>query len=138
MNEQQNLDTIRRGYELYGRGDIEGLLGLFDRDIEWISPGPSTLETSGRRRGHQQVRDFFNAVSKTLDMQKFEPVEFIAQGDRVVVLGHNTAKVKATGKVVSETWAHAFRLKNGRVISFVEYLDTSPVVAELRTAHVMA
>jgi ketosteroid isomerase-like protein len=135
MSEQQNLDTIRRGYDLFGHGDIEGLLRLFDQNIEWTSPGPSALPTSGRRRGHQEVRDFFNAVQKTYDIQRFAPIDFIAQGDRVVVLGENTAKIKATGKVITETWAHVFRLKNGKVTSFVEYVDTAPVVAELRATH---
>jgi ketosteroid isomerase-like protein len=135
MSEHQNIETLRRGYELFGRGDIEGLLGLFDPNIEWVSPGPAELPTSGHRRGHQQVREFFNAVNETFDIQKFEPTEFIAQGDRVVVLGQETASIRATGKTITETWAHAFRLRDGKVVSFTEYLDTSATVAELRAAH---
>ena len=75
-------------------------LGLFDEQIEWISPGPEESRTSGRRAGCQQVAEFFTTVNEVFEIQRFEPREFIAQGDRVVVIGDETSRVKATGKVV--------------------------------------
>ena len=134
MSEQQNIEVVRRGYEAFSRGDLNALLSLFDKDIEWVSPGPPELPTSGRRRGHQAVAEFFKVVNEVFDIQRFEPKEFIAQGDRVVVLGEDTSRVKATGKTIDSEWAHAFTLKNGVVIRFHEYIDTSAVVAELREA----
>lgn len=138
MNEQQNLETVQRGYEAFGRGDIDALLALFDDDIVWESPGPPELPTAGSRRGKQQVAAFFDAVNSVFDMQQFEPETFLADGDRVVVLGRDTAAVRATGKVVSSPWAHAFTLRNGKVVAFQEYIDTSDVAAELRSAQVRA
>ena len=135
MSEQQNIEMIRRGYELFGRGDIDGLLGMFAANIDWTSPGPPDLMTAGQRRGHAQVREFFRAVHDLYDMQSFEPMDFIAKGDRVVVLGRDTAKVRASGKTISEMWAHVFTIRDGKVVAFVEYLDTSAVVAELRRVH---
>lgn len=135
MSEQDNLDVIRRGYDAYGRGDIETLLGLFDEQIEWVTPGPPELPSSGRRRGHKEVGEFFAAVNEVFDIQRFEPKEFIAQGDRVIVLGDETATIRATGKVLDSNWVHSFTLKNGRVVAFQEYLDTAAIVLELRTAH---
>ena len=132
MSEQQNVEVVRRGYEAFGRGDLNALLALFDEQIEWVSPGPPELPTSGRRRGRQAVAEFFKAVNDTFDIQRFEPKEFIAQGDRVVVLGEDTSRIKATGKALESAWAHAFVLRNGKVVSFHEYIDTSEVVAELR------
>jgi ketosteroid isomerase-like protein len=135
---QDNLDVIRRGYDAFGRGDITALLGLFDEQIEWVSSGPPELITSGRRTGRQAVAEFFTAVNEVFDIQRFDPQEFIAQGDRVVVLGHESARVRATGKVVDSDWAHVFTMKNGKVAAFQEYVDTAPVVAELRAAHASA
>lgn len=138
MNEQQNLETVQRGYEAFGRGDIDALLALFDDDIVWESPGPPELPTAGSRRGKQQVAAFFDAVNTVFDMQQFEPETFLADGDRVVVLGRDTAAVRATGKVVRSPWAHAFTLRNGKVVAFHEYIDTSAVAAELQSAQVRA
>jgi ketosteroid isomerase-like protein len=134
MNEQQNVETVRRGYDAFGRGDLEGLLSLFDENIEWVSPGPPDLPTAGTRRGRQQVAEFFAMVNALFEFQRFEPQTFVAQGDRVVVLGSDTARVKATGKVLDSDWAHSFTLRDGKVVAFKEFIDTAALVAELRTA----
>jgi uncharacterized protein len=133
MGEQQNVDIVRQGYEAFGRGDIEGLLSLFDDNIEWVTPGPPDLPTAGTRRGREQIAQFFQTLNEMFEIQRFEPKTFVAQGDRVVVLGDDTARFKATGKVLTESWAHVFVLRNGKVASFQEYLDTAATVAELRS-----
>jgi ketosteroid isomerase-like protein len=134
MSEQQNLEIIRRGYEAFGHGDIETLLSLFDEQIEWITPGPSDLSTAGRRTGRQQVAEFFTTINDLFEILRFEPKDFIAQGDRVVVLGEESSRVRATGKVLDGQWAHTFTVQNGKVVRFQEYLDTAETVAELRAA----
>src|SRR5262245_8209050 len=105
MSEQQNLDVIRRAYEAFGRGDIEALLSLMEENIEWRTPGPADLPTAGVRRGRQEVGAFFALLNQTFEIQRFEPETFLAAGDRVVVLGSDTARVTATGKVLDEPWA---------------------------------
>lgn len=92
------------------------------------------MPTAGIRRGHQQVAQFFTALDELFEFERFEPKQFIAQGEQVVVLGADTAKVKATGKVLTEEWAHAFTIRDGKIAAFREYIDTAEVVAELRAA----
>ena len=134
MDRQQNLELVQRGYEAFGRGDLDGLLALLDESVEWRSPGPADLPTAGTRRGKQQVAEFFRALGEVLDMQRFEPQTFLADGDRVIVLGDDTARIKATGKVLDSRWAHTFTVKNGKIIGFEEYFDTAAMVAEIRSA----
>ena len=134
MGEQQNVEVVRRSYEAFGRGDMTTLLSFFDERIEWVSPGPPELATSGRRRGRQEVAEFFSAVDELFDIQRFEPREFIAQGDRVVVLGEETSRIKATGNVLDAEWAHVITVRNGKITAFQEYSDTAAIVAELRAA----
>lgn len=133
MSEQQNVDVIRRGYDAFARGDLETMLGLFDENIEWTSPGPPELPTAGTRRGHQQVAEFFKTVNDLFDFESFETTTFIADGDRVVVLGRDTARFKPTGARLTESFAHVYTLKNGKVTRFEEYIDTAATVAELQT-----
>jgi ketosteroid isomerase-like protein len=135
MSEQDNRALVQRGYDAFGRGDIETLLSLFDENIEWITPGPPEMPTAGRRRGRQQVAEFFKAVDGLSEIQHFEPHTFICEGDRVVVLGRATERVKATGKVLESEWVHVFTVRNGAVVTFQEYLDTAATVAELQAAH---
>lgn len=132
MSETQNVETIRRGYDAFGRGDIQGLLALLDPQISWITPGPSDLPTAGTRRGHAAVGEFFQTLSGLGDVLEFEPMEFIAQGDRVVVLGTDSMRLKATGRDIAYRWAHVFTVKEGLVTAFEEVGDVSALVAELR------
>jgi ketosteroid isomerase-like protein len=135
MSEQQNIEIVQRGYEAFGRGDIETLMTLLDRDVQWDTPGPAELPTSGRRRGLEQVRGFFHTLNETFEIQRFEPKTFLSQGEIVVVLGDDTARIRATGKMIVTPWVHAFTLKDGKVTRFQEYLDTAPFVAELQAVH---
>jgi ketosteroid isomerase-like protein len=134
MSEQQNLEVVRKGYEAFGRGDIPGLLSLLDAQISWVTPGPRDLPTAGTREGHKGVEEFLQTLSSLVNILRFEPKDFIVQGERVVVLGDDTARVKATGKSIEFRWAHAFTVRNGKVIAFEEYGDVSALVAEVRSA----
>ena len=133
-----NLDVIRRGYEAFGRGDINTLLESFDEQITWVTPGPPELATSGRRTGRHEVAQFFASVNELFDIQRFEPKEFLAQGDRVVVVGSETARARSTGNVIDVDWVHVFTMRNGRVVAFQEFFDTAAVVAALSAAHAAA
>ena len=135
---EHNLDVVRRGYEAFGRGDINALLGLFDEQISWVTPGPPELATSGRRTGPQEVAGFFAAVNQLFDIQRFEPREFIARGDLVVVLGSETAVARSTGKVIDLDWVHVFTVRNEKVAAFQEFFDTAAVVAALSAAQAAA
>lgn len=134
MSEQDNRALVQRGYDAFGRGDIPALLELLAEDVQWETPGPPELPTAGSRRGHQQVSEFFETINSLYDLQAFEAQVFVAEGDRVVVLGTETARVKATGKVLNTNWAHVFTVRNGQVVAFQEYLDTAAVMAELKAA----
>ena len=133
MSEQENLDVVRKGYEAFGRGDIPGLISLLDAQITWVTPGPADLPVAGTRRGHQAVQEFFQTLSTVVDVVRFEPKDFIAQGERVVVLGDDTSRVKATGKTLEYRWAHVFTVRNGKVVAFEEFGDASALVAEVRS-----
>lgn len=135
---EENLDVIRRGYEAFGRGDINALLESFDEQINWVTPGPPELATSGNRTGRQAVAQFFTAVNDTFEIQRFEPREFLAQGDRIVVLGSETARVRTTGKVLELDWVHVFALRNRKVIAFQEFFDTAAVMAAMSASHAAA
>jgi ketosteroid isomerase-like protein len=53
-------------------------------------------------------------VAAIVDITRFETKEFIAPGDRVVVIGDGTEKVKATGRAVEFQFAHVFSVRDGK------------------------
>jgi ketosteroid isomerase-like protein len=124
MKERDNTELVKRGYEAYGQGDIQRLLGLFSPDIVWELPEVEGIPFMGKRHSVEQVADFFQLLGDLQEAHEFVADEFIAQGDTVVVLGHCSWTVKATGQFYKDEFCHVFRVENGKISGFKEYGDT--------------
>ena len=127
MNENANLDLVKSAYEKFGNGDIPGLLSLFSDDIDWSTPHLEDAPFGGRLLGLQEVGEFFKTLGETEDFAYFEPTEFIAQGDRVVVLGRSKSTVKPTNRSYEVDWVHVITVHEGKVTNFAEYFDSALV-----------
>ena len=138
MSEQQNTEIVREGYAAFGRGDIPALLDLLDDDIEWqavIGAAPH-VPTAGRRSGKQAVAEFFRILGQTVEFSRFEPREFIAQGDQVVTLGFYEGRSKATGRTFAEEFAMVDTFRNGKIVRFREYVNAAAINAAFEAARV--
>lgn len=120
-----NTEIVQKGYECFGSGDIPGLLALFSDDIEWEVPEIENAPFAGSRTGIASVGEFFTQLDAAEDITRFEPLEFIAQGDKVVVLGESAATVRETGKSYQTDWVHIFHLRDGKVAGFQEFFDNA-------------
>jgi ketosteroid isomerase-like protein len=129
MNEKRNVQIVQLMYAAIEKRDIQNLLTMVSDEVDWQTFGPSKIAHAGPHRGRDQVRRFFATMAETLDITQFEPREFIAQGDNVVVLGNYAGRVKATGRQYASEWAHMFALRHGKVIQFREYADTANLAA---------
>ncbi len=125
MNEDANTEIIRACYEKFGRGDISGLLEHLSDDIDLTAPEIENAPHGGIWHGRKAVEKFFELVNEAEEITDYEPREYIAKGDRVVVLGRSTATVRATGRHYSTEWVHVHTMKNGRITSFIEFFDTA-------------
>jgi ketosteroid isomerase-like protein len=82
MGAQQNKQTARDAYAAFSKGDADGAMRNIDDSIEWTVRGDNAL--SGVHTGKQQVGKLWaEYMSKNLTT---EPHDFIADGDKVVVL----------------------------------------------------
>jgi ketosteroid isomerase-like protein len=53
-----------------------------------------------------------------------EPPEYVAQGDRVLVIGFATGKIKVTNKMFEDDWVFAITVRDGKLVTIREYIDT--------------
>jgi ketosteroid isomerase-like protein len=97
MSERTNTDVVQQGYEAFGRGDIPAVLDLLTDDVEWIQQGPSVIPFAGTRHGHEGVAEYFSVLDENLEFEQFEPREFVAQGDTVVVGFERSVSVGRAG-----------------------------------------
>ena len=60
------------------------------------------------------------------DFENFavKPEEIVEAGDTVIMFGRYTGTFKATGKAINLQASHVWRVKNGKVTSFQQYVDT--------------
>jgi uncharacterized protein len=123
MSTEKNVQTVKDFFAAIGRGDKEGLLALVAEDIEWIIPGKD-WPLAGTRHGHAGLADLVKTQSETMETSLIEPREFVAQGDRVLVVGFARGKIKATNKTWEDDWIFAITVRDGRLTSIREYVDT--------------
>jgi hypothetical protein len=121
MSIQENVQIVKDAFAAIGRGDMQGLLALSAEGIEWIIPGEWPL--AGTHRGHAGVADLFQKASEMVETST-EPREFVAQGDRVLVVGFSRGRVKATNRTFEDHWVFAITVRNGKVTNIREYIDT--------------
>ena len=123
MSVQENVQTVKDFFAAMGRGDRQGLLALSAEDIEWIIPGED-WPLAGTHRGHAGLADLLHKASGEMEISSPEPPEFVAQGDRVLVVGFATGKVKATNRTFEDYFVFAITVRNGRLTNIREYVDT--------------
>lgn len=132
MSEQDNVEVVRSAYQNFKTGDIGALLGQVSEDVDWRLPEIEGAPFAGARKGRGQVSEFFSSLADSQDVLSFEPREFVAQGDKVVVLGTYNWRVKTTGRDWAGDWAHVFTVRDGQIVGFHEYLDSAKAEAAFR------
>jgi uncharacterized protein len=127
MNEKENTRLVQQAYQSIKAGDLQLLLNSFAVDVQWQLPEMENVPFAGKWQGPEGVKQFFGKVFEVQDVVEFEPEEYIAQGDKVVVLGHFLMRIKATAREFGSDWAHIWTVKDGKVTRFYEYVDTAAV-----------
>jgi uncharacterized protein len=116
------VQTVKDFFSAIGRGDTQGVLALSAEGIEWIIPGKD-WPLAGTHRGHAGLEGLLQKASETVETST-EPLEFIAQGDRVVVVGYAKGTIIATNKTFEDDWVFAITVRNGKLTNIREYIDT--------------
>jgi ketosteroid isomerase-like protein len=122
MSIEENIQTVKDFFAAIGSGDKQGLLALAAENIEWIIPGED-WPLAGTHRGHSGLEDLLQKASE-MEISSPTPPEYVAQGDRVLVVGFAKGKVKATNKTFEDDWVFAITVRNGKLTNIREYIDT--------------
>ncbi|QWT21580.1 nuclear transport factor 2 family protein [Bacillus sp. NP157] len=133
MSEKTNVQVVKDFFAAVGRGDKQGLLDLCAADIEWIIPGKD-WPLAGTHRGHAGVAHLLKTESETMETTSPEAAEYVAEGDRVMVIGVAKGKVKATNKPFEDHWVFSMRVRDGKVTHIREYIDTQELAEAASSA----
>ena len=123
MSIEENVQTVMNFLAALDRRDKQALLALVAEDLEWIVPGED-WPLAGTYRGHAGLEGLLNKANEKVETSFPEPPEFIAQGNRVLVIGSATGRIKATNKTFEDQWVFDITVQNGKLKKVREYVDT--------------
>jgi ketosteroid isomerase-like protein len=116
MGAQENKRLAEEAYRAFNEGDAEGAMANMDDSIVWTTRGDNSL--TGVCRGKQEVAELWGKLAEK--GFSTEPHEFIADGDKVVVL--TTARID--GESAEDADILTFN-SAGKVVAFDSLGDPS-------------
>lgn len=118
-----DLNKIKSVYEAFAKGDIPSVLAVLSSDIEWTEA--EGFPYGGTYRGPKAVLEgVFMRLGTEWQGFAAVPHEFIDGGATIVALGKYSGVYKATNKSFQADFAHVWKLREGRAVRFVQYVDT--------------
>jgi len=123
---QENVEVALRLYDALNGGVAvdemtdELLAVVFDPAIE-MQQLSSLAGTTGRFHGYEGLRDAQRELEEALTDNRWEPLEHVANGDRVGFAVKASGRGRASGVRVERPVGHLFELRGGRISRWIVY-----------------
>ena len=122
-----NLEIVRSTYE--GKTSEENGQNLAKHvaeNITWTEA--KGFPYGGTYIGLENItKNVFSRLGSEWIDYKFTPEDYVASGDRVVAYGTYSGTYKLTGKLFKARVAHLWKLKDEKIISFEQFVDSQTV-----------
>ncbi|MFX1737083.1 nuclear transport factor 2 family protein [Paraburkholderia sp. A1RI_3L] len=121
-----NLDIIRATYEGSSEENGKNLLSVLAPDATWTEA--AGFPYAGTYIGPEQIiSGVFQRLGTEWDGYNAKVHTYLADGDRVAAFGVYSGTYRKTGKPMSAIFAHLYCLKDGKILSMEQYVDSHPV-----------
>jgi ketosteroid isomerase-like protein len=107
-------------------GDMDVLAGIFAGDATFQiagSPGHSLLATVAE--GHEGVMALLQTIVDTLELENLTILDLLVEDNKVAVRWRATVHQVTSGEIHTSELADFIEIRNGKVVSFIEFLDTA-------------
>ena len=131
----ENVQTIQRIYDAFGRGALDELLDRVASETRWdFNGGAPEVPWHTPVRTKAELPRFFGALAEHVDFEAFEPKEMMPSGPHVLVDVRMRYRVKSTGKRVEQQQIHWWTLDDEhKVASLRHFEDTAQVRDAVRS-----
>ena len=121
-----NLELIRATYEGASEENGRNLLAALAPDAPWTEA--EGFPYAGTYTGPDAiVAGVFRRLATEWIGYRAEVHTYLEDGDRVAAFGIYSGTYKATGKAMRSPFAHLYLVKNGKIATMVQYVDTALV-----------
>lgn len=133
MSGEENIKTVQRLYEAFGRGDVATILDALADDVDWgVESATMAGPWYGPRRGKAGVTEFFEAFGSAMEVQEFTPTAYGANDTDVFTVVRCRATSRATGKAVDMNLHHYFVFRDGKVSYYRGTEDSAQIQATMQ------
>ncbi len=134
MIEDENVKILREAYQLWNESkaaSVANWMSMVADDVQWrsLADGAAGMEFSKACCSKDEVAMYFEKLGREWEMIHYTVDKFIAQGDRVVMVGSCGFKHRRTGKMVETPKADIIRMKDSKIVEFFEFYDTEKAIA---------
>jgi ketosteroid isomerase-like protein len=118
---QENIESVRSGYEAYARGDLDAVLERLDVDVDW-RPAIAPILGVEAVQGREGVKRFFaRDLFQGFDQFRAEPLSFEDLGDFVLVMVRYTGRGESSGIEMDQEFATLYELRDGKTVTMCDY-----------------
>jgi len=134
-DEARNVATLKHAYSRWSDtkgGSVDDWMAVCADNIAFGSIAQGQAESARyltTYNGRNELKTYFDGLTRDWEMVEYAADHFIAQDDRVVMLGRCAWKYRKTGKIVWTPKADSWRFSDGKAVEFYEYYDTAQVHA---------
>jgi ketosteroid isomerase-like protein len=115
------------------KGSAQAFLDAFAEDGVMQMTAPEDTSMAGEFRGKEGVARYLALSSELAEIQTLEMIrDIIAHGDKVILLGYETARIAANGKVYASDWAAVFDMVDGKIARLLVIEDCSELTIACR------
>lgn len=121
-----NRELVQSIYDAFAKGDAASVLGAMHPEVEWKEAESSPYADQNPYVGPGRVaQGVFGRLMADFEGFTVTPLKLVAEGDTVVALGRYTGTHKASSKRLDAQFAHAWTIRDGKVMDFQQYTDTA-------------
>lgn len=109
------MEIVRNAFDAFTRDDIQGVLGLCDKDIVVTQP-PELPGVAAQQRGHSGVLEAFSIWPEQWDDYRIEILRILDPGDHVVVTARTGGRGKQSGVEVEMDFTFVFTVRDEKIV----------------------
>src|SRR2546425_5987083 len=123
-------EAYRQWHETKG-GSVKVWLDMMADDVKVrsLAAGAPEAPFTSEMNSKEQFKRYFDGLLADWEMINYKTGQFIAEGDRVAMLGSTAWRNRKTGREVDTPKADFWTFRDGKVVEFHEFYDTAALVA---------
>lgn len=113
-------EIVEKMFAAFISGDADKFAATVSDDTVWIYHGTQIIP-KGRFEKKEGVRAFYTNIMEKTEIINFEPLQYIVEGNMVVVLGREHQKEKRSGRELKQDWVQIYMVENGLITKMEEF-----------------